>query len=133
MATKGIEVVECSCVDGIVLGKINVRATIKTGQDKDAIGMTVNYSLMVNDPIKEVLEKAASTWRIDLAKVRDQGIEAIQALDGQLIFVGVIPSMTSNATGTRQVNVDKMSDEQAQALLLRLQAKLQPKAEEKET
>ena len=125
MATKGIEVIECSVVDGVFYGRVAVKAGIKTGQEKDAVGLKVKYTFIIKDPIADVLEKAATTWRIDLAKIRDKGIEAIQGLDGAEIHVSDIPEMTSNAGGARQVNVDKMSDEQALALLERLQAKLE--------
>lgn len=120
---KGMEVTHAEFVDGLVVATIKVTgAKISTGETANDTSMVVSYDLRVNLPLKDVLEMAGTGWKIQLANIRKQGIEAIGRLQGATVDVSDIPAMVA-VKGTKKTAIEtimevlKLSREQAELVM----------------
>jgi len=101
MAVKGIEIrsigvyyPEGSDVPSFTNTRVVVRGKIKEGKCKAE--HSVEYTLDFDGvPVQEILEKGCAALRIDVAKLREKGDEAVRAINGTTIRVSDIPALTA--------------------------------------
>lgn len=99
MAVKGITVISCGVRyenDTPMFTKTSVKVRSKIKEGKTTKEHDVTYTLDLEGvPVAEVLEKASAAYRIDLAKIREKGDEAVAALNEATIHALAIAGMTA--------------------------------------